>query len=80
MVRTVFHPSFRKIFAKIKDKSVKQKLVKLFSKIRDNPSLGKPMRYGRKGTREVYIDSFRLSYVYDDDIVMFVALYHKDKQ
>lgn len=40
------------------------------------------MRYGRKGTREVYIKPYRLSYVYtpEKNHILFVALYHKDKQ
>ena len=32
--------------------------------LKENPELGKPMRYGRKGTRELYIAPFRLSYLH----------------
>jgi hypothetical protein len=31
------------------------------SKIKDNPEIGKQMRYDKKGTREMYISPFRLS-------------------
>lgn len=40
------------------------------------------MRYARKGTREVYIGSFRLSYRYskEENLIEFSDFYHKDKQ
>ena len=64
MVEAVFHPSFKKLFSKIKNKAVKKKIIKQFKKIKDNPEIGKPLKYGRKGTREVYVSSYRLSYLY----------------
>ena len=74
--------NFIKKIGKIKDNSHKQQIKKLIRKIILNPLLGKPMRYARKGTREVYLGPFRLSYVYikhEDKIVLF-DLYHKDEQ
>jgi len=40
------------------------------------------MRYARKGTREVYAGSFRLSYAYipEESRIIFLDLYHKDEQ
>ena len=48
----------------------------------NNPEVGKPMKYVRKGTREVYIGSFRLSYAYinEENKIIFLDLYHKDEQ
>ncbi len=82
MVKSVFHHSFEKIFSKIKDKSIKEKLVKQFCRIRDNPEIGKPMMHDRKGTREIYVHPFRLSYVYikEESKIIFLDLYHKDEQ
>ena len=48
MVEAVFHPSFKRSFSKIKTKAVKKKLIKQFQKIKDNPEIGKPLKYGRK--------------------------------
>jgi len=56
--------NFIKRVSKIKDNSQKEQVKKLIKKIIENPETGKPMRYGRKGTREVYIKPFRLSYAY----------------
>ena len=82
MVIISFSPAFQNYFSKIKDKGTKEKIIKQIKKIRENPEIGKPMKYLRKGTREVYIKPYRLSYEYDplNNKVILLDLYHKDKQ
>lgn len=80
MVTVIFEPLFEKNFKKIKDSFLKEKIIKQISKIKDNPEVGKPMKYGRKGTRELYIPPFRLSYKFEEDTVYILSLYHKDFQ
>ena len=82
MVILAFNPSFEKTFSKIKDKSLKEKIIKQFIKIKENPEIGKPMMYSRKGTREVYVAPFRLSYIYikEHNKIVLLDLYHKDYQ
>ena len=82
MVKAFFHEKFKKIFKKIKDKELKQKIIKQISKIKENPKIGKSMRNVRKGTRELYIRPFRLSYSYieKEDKVVILDFYHKDEQ
>ena len=82
MVKLFFDDAFEKIFRKIKDQALKERIIKQFSKIREDPEIGKPMKHRRKGTREVYVSSFRLSYAYEkeEDKVIFLDLYHKDEQ
>lgn len=80
MVGVIFDPDFKKDFKKIKNKDIKDKLIKQISKIKDNPEIGKPMMYDRKGTRELYIMPYRLSYKIEGDTVYILALYHKDFQ
>ena len=80
MVTAVFDPIFKKNFKKIKDSTLKEKIINQISKIKDNPEIGKPMRYDRKGTRELYISPFRLSYKIGGDTIYILALYHKDEQ
>ena len=82
MVIAEFHPHFQKTFSKIKNNALKEKIIKQFSKIKENPEIGKPMKNVRKGTREVYISPFRLSYAYikNEDKLIFLDLYHKDQQ
>ncbi|RJQ19042.1 type II toxin-antitoxin system RelE/ParE family toxin [Candidatus Woesearchaeota archaeon] len=73
---------FLKTFSKITDSSTKERLVSHIRKIIQNPEIGKPMRYARKGTREVHIPPFRLSYAYfkEENRIVFLELYHKDEQ
>ncbi len=82
MVDIILDPLFEHKNKKIKDSSLKTRIEKQIDKIIENPEIGKPMRYGRKGTREVYVGSFRLSYVYfqEENKIIFLDLYHKDEQ
>ncbi|MGK0208961.1 MAG: mRNA-degrading endonuclease RelE of RelBE toxin-antitoxin system [Patescibacteria group bacterium] len=82
MVRVTFHDSFKRSFSKIKDSVVKQKVIKQLEKIKDNPEVGKPMKYSRKGMRELYIKPYRLSYMFDleKEMVFIIDLYHKKFQ
>jgi len=80
VVEVIFDLDFKKDFKKIKDNSVKEKIIKQVARIKDNPEIGKPMKYSRKGTRELYIPPFRLSYKLEENTVYILALYHKDEQ
>lgn len=64
------------------DRSYLERVEKLIIKIIENPEIGKPMRFVRKGTREVYLGSFRVSYSYDKSsgILTLLDIYHKNKQ
>jgi mRNA-degrading endonuclease RelE of RelBE toxin-antitoxin system len=82
MVKEVIRAdSFLKRLRKL-DKSVLDRVEKLIVKILNNPEIGKPMRYERKETRELYLPPFRLNYIYDKtrDILIFLDVYHKDEQ
>ena len=73
--------SFKKIKSKL-DKSYLDRVEKIILKIIQNPEIGKPMKHNRKGTREVYVSPFRLSYSYDlnEELLTFLDFYHKDEQ
>ena len=82
MVKVDFDEKFKRIVSKIKDVSIKDRIVKLIAKIKENPEIGKPMRHNRKGTRELYLPPFRLSYAYSktEEVVVILDFYHKDEQ
>ena len=82
MVTIAYDPSFEKNVRKIKEQLLKLKVKKEILKIIDSPEIGKPVRYDRKGTREVYIPPFRSSYLYikNDEKIVFLDLYYKDEQ
>ena len=82
MVKVKFEDVLERKLKKVKDALIKRKLKSSIKKIIENPQIGKPMMYQRKGTREVYITQFRLSYVYlrEQNLIIFLDLYHKDEQ
>jgi len=77
-----YSPNFLSIIRKTKNNADQEKIKKQIKKIIEKPEIGKPMRYVRNGTREIYIGSFRLSYAYfkEEDKIIFLDLYHKDEQ
>jgi len=82
MLNVDYRPIFLNKISKIKDNSVKEQIKKKIKKIIESPDIGKPMRYVRKGTREIYLGSFRLSYSYlvNGGKLIFLNLYHKNAQ
>lgn len=82
MVTVAYSSHFEKTIRKIQDASLKERVKAQIVRIVHDPETGKPMRWCRKNTREVYIPPFRLSYCYDkkNDTLVFSALYHKDEQ
>ena len=82
MVNIDFDESFKRNISKIKDALIKSRVEKLILKIRENPEIGKPMKHNRKGSRELYLPPFRLSYAYSKtlDKVIILDFYHKDEQ
>ncbi|MBI4449098.1 type II toxin-antitoxin system RelE/ParE family toxin [Candidatus Woesearchaeota archaeon] len=82
MVTIEYDPSFERAVEKIRDAGLKERVKKHIIKIIEHPEIGKPMRFSRKGTREVYVSPYRLSYMFfeNDQKIVFLDLYHKDEQ
>ena len=82
MLTVEYTDDFLKTIRKIKDASIKEKIKTQVAKILEHPETGKPMRYARKGTRELYIGSCRLAYAYykEEKKIILLDLYHKDEQ
>jgi mRNA-degrading endonuclease RelE of RelBE toxin-antitoxin system len=82
MVEIRFDKKFTQIFSKLRDNLLQKRVVKQIKKISGNPEIGKPMGNVRKGTRELYVGKFRLSYEYlrERDLIYILDLYHKDNQ
>jgi mRNA-degrading endonuclease RelE of RelBE toxin-antitoxin system len=82
MLEIKYEYKFLEFIEKIKDQLVKTKIKKQIIKIINTPEIGKPMKYDRKGTREIYTSPFRISYAYfkKEKILIFIDIYHKDEQ
>ena len=79
MVTVSFEPSFKRS-AEHSDAPLRSRVLKQTLEIIDDPTTGKPMRHERKGTRELYIGSYRLSYAWIEERDEVVLLDHKGAQ
>lgn len=77
-----YREDFLKKISKVKHQMIKKQIKKQVEKIIENPEIGKPMMYNRKGTRELYVKPYRLAYAYvqQEEKIVFLELYHKDEQ
>ena len=77
-----FTIKFSKKISRIKNLELKNRIKKQIKKISLNPEIGKPMRYDRLGSREIYLGSYRLSYqwIEKENFISFLDYYHKDEQ
>ena len=64
MLTVEYSDNLLKTIKKIKDNTVKEQIKRQIAKILENPEIGKPMRYARKGTRELYIGYFPCFFCY----------------
>ncbi|MBT7902754.1 type II toxin-antitoxin system RelE/ParE family toxin [Candidatus Woesearchaeota archaeon] len=82
MVKAILDPKFKKKLLKIKDNSLKDRIIKQLEKLKLNPEFGKPMRFARKGTRELHVQPHRIAYIYlpEKEVIIFLDIYHKDIQ
>ena len=82
MLTIEYKKDFLKKISKIKNKGFKEKVKKQVKKIVQDPEIGKPMRYNREGTREVYVKPYRLAYAYmkTEGKIIFLEIHHKDEQ
>jgi mRNA-degrading endonuclease RelE of RelBE toxin-antitoxin system len=82
MVTVAYDKRFEHTIRKIKDQGLKERVKKQIIKVVENPETGKPMRFTRKDTKEVYVPPFRISYTYlkEENKIIFLELYHKDEQ
>lgn len=81
MTHIILDIEFEKKFRKLKDQKTKEKIIKQIQKIKINPEMGKPMKHERKGTRELYISPYRISYaIKKENLIYILDFYHKDEQ
>lgn len=82
MLNIDYRSEFLRKIKKIKNNALKERIKKQVAKIIEFPEIGKPMQFSRKGTRELHIRPFRVSYAYikDENKIVFLDLYHKDEQ
>ena len=78
-MRIIFSEEFKKDFKKIKDKSVRIRIINHLKKLDQLPESGKPLQYNLKGHRSIRISPFRIIYrIEQDRIIINCFDYRKD--
>ncbi len=75
----IFSDEFKKEYKKIKDKSLRLKLVKVFKKLAKLPESGKPLKHNLKNHRTIRIPPFRVIYRYEKDKLIINCFDHRKK-
>ena len=60
------------------DLFLREKLEKQIKKIKENPNVGKPLKY-KRGERSLYIKPFRLIYAVRGDELILLKFEHRKK-
>lgn len=69
-MQLIFSEEFRKEFKKIKDRSIRLRLINHLKKLSQLPESGKPLQYNLKGHRSIRIPPFRIIYRLEQDKII----------
>jgi len=76
-MKVIYTEEFKKDVRKVKDKKIQGRIKKMVKKIRDNPEVGKPLRYGLFGLRSIQIPPFRILYEFREDLIILHKFEHR---
>lgn len=61
-MKVIYTDTFIKEFKKVKDKTTREKILKVILKLSESPEIGKPLKYNLKNYRSLRINPYRLIY------------------
>ena len=76
-MQIIFSEEFKKEFKKIKDKSIRLRIIKNIKKLALLPKSGKPLQYKLRGHRSVRIPPFRIIYRLEKDRIIINCFDHR---
>jgi mRNA-degrading endonuclease RelE of RelBE toxin-antitoxin system len=71
--------AFLRDYERIRDKSLRLRVNKALLKLKDNPEVGKPLKYGYKGNRTLRVSPFRIFYRLEGSIIRVTGFEHRDR-
>ncbi|MCG2717249.1 MAG: type II toxin-antitoxin system mRNA interferase toxin, RelE/StbE family [Nanoarchaeota archaeon] len=78
-MQILFSEEFKKEFKKIKDKSIRLKIIKQIKKLATSSEIGKPLRYKLRNHRSLRIHPFRIIYRAEESKVIINCFDHRKK-
>ncbi len=76
-MKVIYTEEFKRDARKVKDKKIQGRIKKMVKKIRDNPEVGKPLRYDLFGFRSIQISPFRIIYEFREDLIILHKFEHR---
>jgi addiction module RelE/StbE family toxin len=73
----IFSEDFKKEFKKIKDKSVRLKIIKRIKKLAQDPKYGKPLKHKLKNHRSIRVSPYRIIYRIENDTIIVNCFDHR---
>jgi mRNA-degrading endonuclease RelE of RelBE toxin-antitoxin system len=73
----LFSDEFKKDFSKIKDQSLRLRIIKQMKKIAAYPQTGKPLRFDLKGHRTLRVPPFRIVYRLEKERIIINCFDHR---
>lgn len=78
-IKVIYTEEFKSDVRKVKDKKIQARIKKIAQKIKDNPEVGKPLKYELSGFRSVKIPPFRILYELRDDLIILHKFDHRER-
>jgi len=76
-MKVIYTEEFKRDARKVKDKKIQNRIKKIIKKIKDNPEVGKPLRYDLFGLRSIKIPPFRILYEIRKDLIILHKFEHR---
>ncbi|MBS3131365.1 type II toxin-antitoxin system RelE/ParE family toxin [Candidatus Woesearchaeota archaeon] len=77
MVKVLWTQKFEQDVKGVRHPVVKERVLKQIRKVSENPDIGKPLRYGLKGERTIYVKPYRLIYSVERDTLILLRFEHR---
>ena len=75
----LFSERFRKDYKRIKDESLRKRILKAIKKVAELPDSGKPLRHSFKGHRRLVVRPFRIIYRIEKERIIMNCFEHRKK-
>jgi mRNA interferase RelE/StbE len=75
-IKIIFSSKFKNKFEKL-DFGTRELIIKHLKQIKQNPEIGKPLRYSLKGFRLIRIGKYRLIYAIEKNLIKVYAFEHR---
>jgi len=76
-MKVIYTEEFKRDVRKAKDQKIQDRIKKMVKKIKENPEVGKPLRYNLFGPRSIKIPLFRILYKIRQNLIILHKFEHR---